>query len=157
MLRNKAGISGVWLEQLYTFGDPGRDPRTRVLSVAHLALVDLGRFRGTVAPSGAVRDAAIARVDAHGHATVASRRRASASATSSTALRCCTGSAVSPARRPRSSRCCYSTVTSASMPSVKCGGPSGSGGGSSASGSISAMASCSSASVSPTGKKQTSA
>jgi 8-oxo-dGTP diphosphatase len=45
-LRAKAGLAGVFLEQLYTFGDPGRDPRTRVISVAHYALVDAGRFAG---------------------------------------------------------------------------------------------------------------
>jgi 8-oxo-dGTP diphosphatase len=38
-LREETGIANVFLEQLYTFGDPGRDPRGWVVSVAHYALV----------------------------------------------------------------------------------------------------------------------
>ncbi len=37
-LREETGLEGVYLEQLYTFGKPGRDPRERVVSVAYLAL-----------------------------------------------------------------------------------------------------------------------
>lgn len=44
VLREKAGARGVFLEQLYTFGAIGRDPRTRVVSVAYYALVDGRRF-----------------------------------------------------------------------------------------------------------------
>ncbi len=41
-LRQKAGLDGIFLEQLYTFGAPRRDPRMRILSVAYMALVDRG-------------------------------------------------------------------------------------------------------------------
>jgi 8-oxo-dGTP diphosphatase len=43
-LKDKAGIEGVYLEQLYTFGAPMRDPRTRVISIAHYALLDRARL-----------------------------------------------------------------------------------------------------------------
>jgi 8-oxo-dGTP diphosphatase len=38
-LMEEAGVSDVYLEQLYTFGDPDRDPRTRVITVAYMAVV----------------------------------------------------------------------------------------------------------------------
>lgn len=38
-LEEEAGVRGAYLEQLYTFGDPRRDPRGRVISVAYYALV----------------------------------------------------------------------------------------------------------------------
>lgn len=38
-LEEETGVSGVYLEQLYTFGRPGRDPRERVISVAYFALI----------------------------------------------------------------------------------------------------------------------
>jgi 8-oxo-dGTP diphosphatase len=44
LLHDKAGLRGVFIEQLYTFGDPGRDPRGRIITVAYLALVEPGRL-----------------------------------------------------------------------------------------------------------------
>lgn len=38
-LAEETGVTDVYIEQLYTFGDPGRDPRTRVITVAYFALV----------------------------------------------------------------------------------------------------------------------
>ncbi len=38
-LEEETGVSNVYLEQLYTFGDIDRDPRGRVISVAYIALV----------------------------------------------------------------------------------------------------------------------
>ena len=49
VLREKAGLDGVFTEQLYTFGSPGRDPRTRVISVAYYALVDRATLERAVA------------------------------------------------------------------------------------------------------------
>src|SRR6266542_1137711 len=38
-LEEETGVHDIYLEQLYTFGAPRRDPRTRVISVAYIALV----------------------------------------------------------------------------------------------------------------------
>jgi len=38
-LREETGVSEVYLEQLYSFGDPQRDPRGRVVTVAYFALI----------------------------------------------------------------------------------------------------------------------
>lgn len=44
----KAGLTEVFLEQLYTFGSPERDPRTRVISVTYLALVEPRRLKSAL-------------------------------------------------------------------------------------------------------------
>lgn len=40
-LEEETGVGDAFLEQLFTFGAPGRDPRGRVISVAYMALVHL--------------------------------------------------------------------------------------------------------------------
>jgi 8-oxo-dGTP diphosphatase len=55
LMETKAGFTGVFLEQLYTFGDTRRDPRGRVITVAYYALVDSARFRKMTAPAQAAR------------------------------------------------------------------------------------------------------
>lgn len=42
-LREETGVAEVYLEQLYTFGDLGRDPRGRVITVAYFALIAMDR------------------------------------------------------------------------------------------------------------------
>jgi 8-oxo-dGTP diphosphatase len=49
-LRSTTGLVCAYLEQLFTFGDPSRDPRSHVVSVAYMAL--LSDPAQIVAPSG---------------------------------------------------------------------------------------------------------
>lgn len=39
-LKEETNIENIYMEQLYTWGDVNRDPRTRVISTSYLALVD---------------------------------------------------------------------------------------------------------------------
>lgn len=41
-LEEKANIKDIYLEQLYSWGDPQRDPRERVISTSYMGLVDTG-------------------------------------------------------------------------------------------------------------------
>ena len=52
-LAEEAGLKEVFLEQLYTFGALGRDPRERVVSVAHYALVKLSDHQAKAATDAA--------------------------------------------------------------------------------------------------------
>lgn len=60
LLADKGKLNGVFLEQLMTFGDPRRDPRMRVVSVAYYALVDRRRFEDAALGSP---DLVVARID----------------------------------------------------------------------------------------------
>lgn len=39
VLKEKTGVKNVYVEQLYTFGNPDRDPRARVITVTYFALI----------------------------------------------------------------------------------------------------------------------
>jgi 8-oxo-dGTP diphosphatase len=43
-LEEETGLTDVYLEQLYTFGHPGRDPRDRLITVAYFAVVPATRI-----------------------------------------------------------------------------------------------------------------
>jgi 8-oxo-dGTP diphosphatase len=43
-LKEETGITVNYLEQLYTFGVPDRDPRQRIVSVAYFALINSGSY-----------------------------------------------------------------------------------------------------------------
>jgi 8-oxo-dGTP diphosphatase len=43
-LYEETGVRNLFLEQLYSFGDPKRDPRGRVITVAYFALISSGRL-----------------------------------------------------------------------------------------------------------------
>ena len=44
-LAEETGVTSVYLEQLYTFGKPDRDPRERVITVAYYALIPSDRLQ----------------------------------------------------------------------------------------------------------------
>jgi len=46
-LQEQTGVNDVYLQQLYTFGEPDRDSRRRVISVAYFALVSHDRLSRT--------------------------------------------------------------------------------------------------------------
>lgn len=39
-LKAKTNMQDIYLEQLYSWGDPNRDPRTRIISTSYMGLVD---------------------------------------------------------------------------------------------------------------------
>lgn len=44
ILENETNIRDIYLEQLYTFSDPKRDPRMRVISTSYMALIDKNKL-----------------------------------------------------------------------------------------------------------------
>ncbi|MBK5271538.1 MAG: NUDIX hydrolase [Bacteroidia bacterium] len=44
ILKQLTGLKGIYLEQLYAFGDPKRDPIGRTISVAYFALIDIHKY-----------------------------------------------------------------------------------------------------------------
>ena len=44
-LKRETGVENIFIEQLYTFGTPDRDPRGRVVTIAYFALINLKEYQ----------------------------------------------------------------------------------------------------------------
>lgn len=48
ILKSETNLKNIYMEQLYTFDDINRDPRTRVMSVSYMALVDKNKLNDSL-------------------------------------------------------------------------------------------------------------
>jgi len=53
-LKEETNLESIYMEQLYTWGDIGRDPRTRVISTSYLALVNRDKLKTIQAGDDAI-------------------------------------------------------------------------------------------------------
>jgi 8-oxo-dGTP diphosphatase len=44
ILKQLTGLEGIYLEQMYAFGEPKRDPIERTISICYFALIDIHRY-----------------------------------------------------------------------------------------------------------------
>ncbi len=49
ILADETNIHDIYLEQLYTFGEPTRDPRMRIVSTSYMALIDKNKLNDKIA------------------------------------------------------------------------------------------------------------
>ena len=54
-LKAKTNMQDIYLEQLYSWGDPNRDPRDRIISTSYMGLVDSEKFH--IKSGGSTQDA----------------------------------------------------------------------------------------------------
>lgn len=45
VLNKLTGLEGVYMEQLFAFGEPARDPVERTISITYFALIDINKFK----------------------------------------------------------------------------------------------------------------
>jgi ADP-ribose pyrophosphatase YjhB (NUDIX family) len=55
-LMEEAGISGLYLEQVYSWGRPGRDPRYRCITASHIAIADASSLNPVAGDDAAEAD-----------------------------------------------------------------------------------------------------
>ncbi|EKD53191.1 MAG: hypothetical protein ACD_61C00120G0005 [uncultured bacterium] len=60
-LSEETGVRDLYLEQLYTFGDPKRDPRTRVITVTYMSLASNAEWK--LKSTGDVKEASFFPID----------------------------------------------------------------------------------------------
>lgn len=48
ILEKETNLKDIYLEQLYTYGNPNRDPRMRVISTSYMALIDKNRLHNKI-------------------------------------------------------------------------------------------------------------
>lgn len=53
ILKNETNLQNIYLEQLYTFGNVKRDPRTRVISTSYMALIDKNQLKEKLSENAA--------------------------------------------------------------------------------------------------------
>lgn len=51
ILKDETNLQDIYLEQLYTYGSPNRDPRMRVVSTSYMALVDKNKLLDKLSPN----------------------------------------------------------------------------------------------------------
>lgn len=51
ILKNETNLSNIYIEQLYTFDNPKRDPRCRVISSSYIALIDKNSLTDKINPN----------------------------------------------------------------------------------------------------------
>jgi ADP-ribose pyrophosphatase YjhB (NUDIX family) len=50
ILKKLTGLENIYLEQLYAFSKPDRDPEERTVSVSYFALIDIERYKKQISP-----------------------------------------------------------------------------------------------------------
>ncbi len=48
ILKDETNLEDIYIEQLYTFGNPKRDPRMRIVSTSYMSLIDKNRINTTL-------------------------------------------------------------------------------------------------------------
>lgn len=48
VLKKLTGLDGIYLEQLKTFSQPGRDPMERTISITYFALIDIDKYKASL-------------------------------------------------------------------------------------------------------------